>query len=65
MSTVQGLRAGIIAGVLIGMTLAAGTVSAQGNFTTERPSSILIFPKVVNTTSDTIIQITNTSNMMT
>jgi len=64
MSTVQGLRAGIIAGVLIGMTLAAGTVSAQGNFSTERPSSILIFPKVVNT-SDTVIQITNTSNMMT
>ncbi len=65
MSTVQGLRAGVIAGVLIGVTLAAGTVSAQGNFTTERPSSILIFPKVVNTTADTVIQITNTSNMMT
>ena len=60
MSTVQGLRAGMIAGILIGMTLAAGTVSAQG-FSTERPGSILIFPKVVNT-SDTIIQITNTSN---
>jgi len=65
MSTVQGLRTGIVAGVLIGMTLAAGTVSAQGNFSTERPSSILIFPKVVNTTSDTVIQITNTSNMLT
>lgn len=64
MSTVQGLRAGIIAGVLIGVTLAAGTVSAQGNFSTERPSSILIFPKVVNT-AETVIQITNTGNMMT
>ena len=64
MSTVQGLRAGMMAGILIGMTLAAGTVSAQG-FSTERPGSILIFPKVVNTTPDTIIQITNTSNGLT
>jgi hypothetical protein len=65
MSTVQGLRAGMIAGVLIGVTLAAGTVSAQGNFSTERPGSILIFPKVVNSPSNTIIQITNTGNLMT
>lgn len=65
MSTVQGLRAGMIAGVVIGVTLGAGTVSAQGHFSTERPGSILIFPKVVNTTSDTIIQITNTGNMLT
>jgi hypothetical protein len=66
MSTVQGLRAGIIAGILVGMTLTAGTVSAQGNFTTERPTSILIYPKVVNTADpDTIIQITNTSNGVT
>jgi len=65
MSTVQGLRAGIIAGILIGMALTAGRVSAQGNFTTERPTSILIYPKVVNTTPDTIIQITNTSNSVT
>ena len=63
MSTVQGLRAGMMAGILIGMTLAAGTVSAQG-FSTERPGSILIFPKVVNA-SDSIIQITNTSNGLT
>jgi hypothetical protein len=65
MSTVQGLRAGISAGILIGMTLAAGTVRAQGNFTTERPSSVLIFPKVVNTLGDTIIQISNTNNRVT
>ncbi|MGH3579951.1 MAG: hypothetical protein ACRERC_10535 [Candidatus Binatia bacterium] len=62
MSTVKGLRAGVIAGVLLGMTLAAGTVSAQGNFSTERPGSILIFPKVVNTNPNTIIQISNVSN---
>jgi len=76
MSTVQGLRAGLLAGILIGVTLSAGPISAQisalgaaagtaeGTFTTERPSSVLIFPKVVNsvTTSDTIIQIANTSN---
>jgi hypothetical protein len=62
MSTVKGLRAGMTAGILLGMLLGAGTVRAQGNFSTERPASILIFPKVVNTTPDTIVQITNTSN---
>src|SRR4029453_4713452 len=66
MSTVQGLRAGLLAGILIGVTLSAGPISAQisalgaaagtaeGTFTTERPSSVLIFPKVVNTNPDTI-----------
>lgn len=72
MSTEQGLRAGLMAGVLVRVMLMAGTISAQGMvagtasaFTTERPSSILIFPKVVNTNPDTIIQITNTGQMMT
>jgi hypothetical protein len=72
MSTEQGLRAGLMVGIMIRMVLLAGTISAQGMvagtasaFTTERPSSVLIFPKVVNTNPDTIIQITNTGQMMT
>jgi len=63
MSTVKGLRAGRIALVLIGMTLTAATVGAEERFTTERPSSVLLFPKVVNN-STTIIQITNTTNLL-
>lgn len=50
----------------LGMALAslAGNASAQ-SFTVEEPSSILIFPKVVNTEDrDTVIQITNNNNMM-
>jgi hypothetical protein len=51
---------------LVGIILAAGTVEAQGErFTTEQPASILIFPKVINTNPDTIIQITNTTNLLT
>src|SRR5262245_43898697 len=76
MSTVQGLRASLLAGILVGVTLAAGAISAQvsaqgvfvgtaqGTFSTERPGSVLIFPKVVNT-SDTIIQMATTSNQVT
>lgn len=63
MSTVKGLRAGMMASILAGVALVTGIAQAQ-NFSTERPGSILIFPKVVNT-SDTIIQITNTDNSMT
>jgi len=66
MSTVKGLRAGVTAGILAGVALMTGPfsarVSAQTQFSTEVPGSILIFPKVVNTTPDTIIQVTNTSN---
>jgi len=77
MSTVQGLRAGLSAAILIGVTLTAGAISAQvsaqgivvgtaqGTFSTERPGSVLIFPKVVNTNPDTIIQIATTSNNVT
>jgi hypothetical protein len=71
MSTEQGLRAGLLAGIMVRVMLMAGTISAQGmvgtasSFTTERPTSVLIFPKVVNTNPDTIIQITNTGQMMT
>lgn len=61
MSTAKGLRAGVVAAILIGMTFAAGGASAQAVFSTERPGSVLIFPKVVNTLN-TVIQITNTTN---
>lgn len=63
MSTAKGLRAGVVAAILIGMTFAAGGARAQ-TFSTERPGSVLIFPKVVNTTVNTVIQITNTSNLV-
>lgn len=64
MSKVKGLRAGAMASILAGAALAAGVAQAQG-VSTERPGSILIFPKVVNETVDTIIQITNASNSLT
>jgi len=64
MSKVKGLRAGVMASILAGAALAAGVAQAQG-VSTERPGSILIFPKVVNDGVDTIIQITNTTNSMT
>ncbi len=64
MSTVKGLRAVAIAGILgAGVALSAGVATAQG-FSTERPGSILIFPKVINDGQDTTIQITNTSNSL-
>lgn len=64
MSTVKGLRAVAIAGILgAGVALSAGVADAQG-FSTERPGSILIFPKVINDGQDTQIQITNTSNSL-
>lgn len=59
MSTEKGLRAGWMALVFVGMALAVSPAQADRRFTTELPASILLFPKVVNT-SDTIIQITNT-----
>jgi hypothetical protein len=61
MSTVKGLRAVAMASILVGVGLVAGAASAQG-FSTERPGSILIFPKVINDDQDTRIQITNTTN---
>jgi len=64
MSKVKGLRAGVMASILAGAALAAGVAQAQG-VSTERPGSILIFPKVVNDGNDTIVQITNTSNSLT
>jgi hypothetical protein len=71
MRTVKGLQTGCLTGVAIGLFLACiGTAQAQvtdpeRRFTTERPGAILIFPKVVWTdTTNTEIQITNTSNVL-
>lgn len=71
MRTVKGLQTGCLTGVAIGLLLACiGGAQAQVSdpekrFTTERPGSILIFPKVVWTdTTNTEIQITNTSNVL-
>lgn len=62
MRTIQSTRAGWLAGLLGACVLFAG--AARADVSTERPGSILIFPKVVNDGSrTTIIQITNTGNM--
>jgi hypothetical protein len=52
---------------LCGMAVALGVMatSARADVVTEKPASIVVFPKVIATgTLDTIIQITNTSNSM-
>jgi hypothetical protein len=61
MRTIQGARAsGLVAA--LGVVLVAGV--ARADVTTERPGSILIFPKVVRDGArETTIQITNTGNM--
>ena len=62
MRTIQCVRAGWLAAAVSVCTLIGGAALAAT--TTERPGSILIFPKVVTTgTRDTVIQITNTGNM--
>jgi hypothetical protein len=62
MRTIQCVRAGWIAAAVSVCTLIGGAALAAT--TTERPGSILIFPKVVTSgTRDTVIQITNTGNM--
>jgi len=63
MSKEKGLRIGCAAALLVGMALVSGTAHAR--VSTERPGSILIFPKVTNVppAQDTVIQITNTSNV--
>lgn len=54
-------RVGLMAAALV--CLAVG--GAQAQVTTERSTSILVFPRVISDgTRDTIIQITNTSNSM-
>lgn len=62
MRTIQCVRAGWMVAAVSVCTLIGGAALAAT--TTERPGSILIFPKVVTSgTRDTIIQITNTGNM--
>jgi|ERR1700687_4274966 len=61
MRTIQGVRAGWLVGALGACILIVG--AARADVATERPGSILIFPKVVRDgTRDTVIQITNTGN---
>lgn len=64
MRTARGLTAGCAVVTAFALALSAG--AARADFSTERPGSILIFPKVVNTpleARNTVIQITNTSNL--
>ncbi len=64
MRTFAGQCAASVLALGIALASIAGTADAQ-SFTVEEPSSILIFPKVVNTEDrDTVIQITNNNNMM-
>ena len=63
MRRIQCARAGGLFGLLVGCMFVAA--AARADVVTERPGSILIFPKVVNTGGrDTVIQIGNTGNMM-
>lgn len=65
MRILKGPRVLAAAGATFGMVLLAGGANAQMNFTIEQPSSVLIFPKVVNEEGrDTLIHITNTANTM-
>jgi hypothetical protein len=62
MRWIRGLRIGGAGGVLAALVFVAGTARAE--FSTERPGSIVIFPKVVNADGrDTTIQLANTSNI--
>jgi hypothetical protein len=62
MRTFAGQCAASVLALGVALAIFAGAASA---FTVEEPSSILIFPKVVNTEDrDTVIQITNNNNMM-
>ena len=61
MRTIQYVRAGCLVSTLAACILMAGT--ARADESTERPGSLLIFPKVVQAGGrETIIQITNTGN---
>ena len=63
MRTIQGARASWLVGALGACLLIAG--AARADIATERPGSILIFPKVVRDgTRTTGIQISNTGNMV-
>jgi len=59
----HGVRAFRLLGVMAAVM--AFATAAHADNSVERPGSILIFPKVVrNATRDTVIQITNTGNML-
>jgi hypothetical protein len=65
MRILKGPRVLAAAGAALGTLLLGGGANAQTSFTIEQPSSVLIFPKVVNeggTGRDTVIQITNSLN---
>ena len=63
MRTNQSVRAGGLLGALAACMVLGG--AAQAQVATERPGSILVFPKVVRDAErDTIIHITNTGNMV-
>jgi hypothetical protein len=58
------LRVGFAAGLLMGLGLALSPGAAEARVSTNLPGSILIFPKVINQgTTDSVIQVTNTSNL--
>lgn len=59
MRTIHGARVAWLAGAVAGVALIAGPARAE--VATERPGSLLMFPKVVQTGQrDTVIQLTNT-----
>jgi len=67
MRFLKGPRVLAAAGAAIGTLLLGGGANAQTSFTIEQPSSVLIFPKVINEGEggrDTVIQITNSANTM-
>jgi len=67
MRKINHVRAGLLVGALGVVVLAAGAAQAATALraSTERPGSILIFPKVVRDgTRDTVIQISNTGNLV-
>lgn len=65
MRILKGPRVLAAAGAAVVMSLLAGGAHAQEEFTIEQPSSVLIFPKVINDGErTTVIQITNTMNTM-
>lgn len=63
MRAMHGVRAIRLLGLVAAFAAFTGTANADTSV--ERPGSILIFPKVVSSaTRDTVIQVTNTGNML-
>lgn len=64
MRTTLSVRAGWLVGALAVSLLIGGAARAQQTLSTERPGSLLIFPKVTcSGQRDTVIQVANTGNM--